>query len=46
MKMSTVHCEGGAVYKGTVNPNKTKPERMVNQVELSPGRKHMRKFAV
>ena len=40
MKLSTVYCEGGAVYKGTVNPHKTKPERMVNWVELRPSRKH------
>jgi hypothetical protein len=39
MKLNTVYCEGGAVYKGPVNPYKTKPERMVNQVELRPGRK-------
>ena len=37
--MSTLHCEGGAVYSGKVNPYKTKPERMVNQVELRPSRK-------
>jgi hypothetical protein len=38
MKLSTVYCEGGAVYEGQVTPHKTKPERMVNQVELRLGR--------